>query len=168
METILIRAAGPGDDARVGELLVNAYLSTYAKKMPEVFVPERRRADLRDVARQRTLGTVLVAEMEGKIVATVTLARPGDPESHAWTPNTGEIRRMAVEPAFHGRGISRALLGDCVRLAREWKLSALALHVRRGAKGIARMYQANGYVRHPEGDCDLLPEIFLEAYLMEL
>jgi hypothetical protein len=33
--------------------------------------------------------------------------------------------------------------------------------------GVARLYQSRGYVRRAEGDLDYLPEVFLEAYVLE-
>jgi len=40
--------------------------------------------------------------------------------------------------------------------------------VRRGAVGVRALYEARGYQRRPEGDLDLRPEIFLEAFLLPL
>jgi ribosomal protein S18 acetylase RimI-like enzyme len=148
MSTVIVRPARPEDDARIGALLVETFVATYAKKMPEVVVSERRKADLRDVSRQRSVASVIVAETGEAVVGT----------------NTAELRRMAVNPAHQGRGIASALIDECTRLAAEWGASTISLHVRRGALGIARMYEAKGFRRAPEGDCDWLPEIYLEAY----
>jgi hypothetical protein len=51
--------------------------------------------------------------------------------------------------------------------AREWRVDAITLHVRRGAAGVARIYERRGYLRAPEGDRDT-PTVFLEAYLLSL
>lgn len=46
----MIRVARPEDDAVIGEILVNAYVSQYARKLPHIVVDEARKADLRNVA----------------------------------------------------------------------------------------------------------------------
>ena len=43
----------------------------------------------------------------------------------------------------------------------------VCLHVRRGNRGVARLYMDRGYVRAPEGDLDL-PEVLLDAYYLVL
>src|SRR5204862_16307 len=48
MAEVVVREARPEDDPVVGEILVAAYLTRYAQKMPEVVLTERRIAELRD------------------------------------------------------------------------------------------------------------------------
>src|SRR4051794_8850725 len=134
MTSIQIRQAIPQDDSRIGELLVESFVSTYARKMPEVVVTDSRKRDLRDVAGKRDRNaSVLVAELGGEIVGTVTLFPPTDPTSRAWTPNTCDLRYMAVDPAYQGKGIARLLLDEAKNEALRWNTSGICLHVRRGA-----------------------------------
>jgi ribosomal protein S18 acetylase RimI-like enzyme len=79
------------------------------------------------------------------------------------------MRFMAVAAEAQGRGVAQALLEESKRVARD-ELGAdfIALHVRREATGVARFYMRAGWERRPEGDRDLLPEIFLEGYLLKL
>ena len=163
---LVVRPARPEDDASVGELLIEAFVETYARKLPEVVVTERRKAELRAVADKRAVAHVWVAELDGQLVGTVSLWPPNAPGSEAFIPDAADIRHMAVSPRHRGLGISRALL-DAAE-ARAWELGARAicLHVRREATGVAGVYRARGYQRRPEGDLDYLPEVFLEAYLL--
>jgi hypothetical protein len=147
----LIREARPEDDAAIGELLVEAYLTQYAKKLPEVVYTEERKSSLRDVAAKRAVASVLVAEVDGEVAGTVSLFPPGAKDSEAWTPNTADLRHLDAAEA----------------LARKWGVDAVALHVRKGVAGVARMYMQRGYVRTPEGDL-VLPTVSLEAYLLRL
>jgi predicted N-acetyltransferase YhbS len=160
-----IRWAIPGDDPRIGELLIESFVSSYAKKMPDVIVTETRKADLRNVAPKRESHCVLVAERAGEILGTVSLFRAGDSASRAWMPNTADLRYLAIDPRAQGQGLSKPLLDAAVEIAREWKASAICLHVRRGATGVAGVYSKYGFSRSPEGDVDLLPEISAEAFL---
>ncbi|MBZ4417516.1 GNAT family N-acetyltransferase [Myxococcus sp. RHSTA-1-4] len=163
----VIREARPEDDAVVGELLVEAFLTQYAKKLPDVVYTEERRRELRDVASRRKVASVLVAEVDGEVAGTVALFPPGAPGSEAWLPNAADLRGLATSVRYHGTGLGRPLLDAAEALARRWGVDAVCLHVRRGAVGVAGMYMKRGYVREPEGDMPL-PTVYLEAYVLRL
>jgi predicted N-acetyltransferase YhbS len=163
----VIREARPEDDATVGELLVEAFITQYAKKLPEVVYTEERKRELRDVASRRKVASVLVAEVDGEVVGTVALYPPGAPGSEAWLPNAADLRGLATSVRHHGTRLARPLLEAAEALARRWGGDVVSLHVRRGAEGVARMYMKRGYVREPSGDLDL-PTVFLEAYVLRL
>ncbi|MCP3102482.1 GNAT family N-acetyltransferase [Myxococcus sp. K15C18031901] len=163
----VIREAGPGDDAAVGELLVSAFTTQYAKKLPEVVYTEARKQELRDVAARRAVASVLVAEVDGEVVGTVALFPPGAPGSEAWLPRAADLRGLATAVKYHGKGLAKPLLDAAEALARTWDVDAVALHVRRGAEGVGRMYMKRGFQRVPEGDMSL-PTVYLEAYLLPL
>jgi ribosomal protein S18 acetylase RimI-like enzyme len=167
MSEVVVREARPEDDGVVGEILVSGYLTRYAQKMPEVVLTERRKAELRDVASKRKEALVLVAELDGKVVGTVAIWAPGAAASEAWLPNACDLRHLAFDPAVQGRGLSKPLLDEAERRAREMDAKYVCLHVRRGNKGVASLYMKRGYVRAPEGDLDL-PEVLLDAYYLTL
>jgi ribosomal protein S18 acetylase RimI-like enzyme len=160
----LIRAARPEDDEAIGTLLVEGYLSAYARKMPEVVVDEQRKRDLRDVASKRAVARVLVVEERGRVVGTVALWPAGAPGSEAWLPGFCDLRHLATSPDVQGRGLSKPLLDEAERLARE-ELAApgICLHVRRGNEGVRRLYEQRGYQRDPAGDLEL-PTVSLLAF----
>lgn len=164
--SLLIRPAVAADDLALGELLVAAYLAGYARRLPEVVLPAERLAELRAVAHKRSIASVLVAELAGRIVGTVALFAPGAESSQAWLPNAADLRHLATHPSVHGQGHSAALLDAAERLAREsWEVDAVCLHVRRGNQGVARLYQARGYQRDPAGDLEL-PLVSLLAFAL--
>jgi predicted N-acetyltransferase YhbS len=163
-----IREARPEDDEQIGALLVEAFVTSYAREMPEVVVTEKRKKDLRDIVTKRQRACVLVAEDHGRLVGTVTLFPPGAETSEAWLPNAADLRHLAIDLRMRGQGVANALLDETERKAREWGCEGICLHVRRGAHGVARVYQKRGYRRSAAGDLDRLPEIFLEAYFLPL
>ena len=164
--TFKVRRAEPGDDAAVGEVLVRGYVTAYAQKMPYVVVGEQRRKDLRAVAEKRAVATVLVGELDGQVVGTVAIFRPGAETSEAWLDNAADLRHLATDPSVQGRGFAGPLLDEAERIARdEWRVAAICLHVRNGNRGVARLYQARGYVRDPKGDL-AYPEVSLDAYAL--
>jgi predicted N-acetyltransferase YhbS len=165
LERLVIREARPEDDAAIGELLVDAFITQYAKKLPEVAYTEERKRNLRDTATKREVAKVLVAERAGRVVGTVALWPPGAPGSEAWLPNAADLRHLATSVELHGQGLSTPLLDEAERMARAWGVSAICLHVRRGADGVMRMYQRRGYVREPSGDLEL-PTVFLVAFVL--
>jgi len=147
---VIIREATAADDAATGELRVRAYGRRYAEQ--GIAVPEGRWADLRDAAATRAQATVLVGEEAGRLVATVALYPPGTKDNESWIENAVDLRFFAIDPELQGRGFSKAILDA----AEEWVWRAgyntICLHVRREAKGIARIYEARGYRRDPHGD----------------
>lgn len=167
MGEVVVRDARPGDDEVVGEILVSGYLTRYAEKMPEVVLTERRKAELRDVASKRKEALVLVAELDGKVVGTVAVWPPDAAASEAWLPAACDLRHLAFDPAVQGRGLSKPLLDEAERRARQMGARHVCLHVRRGNKGVANLYMRRGYLRAPEGDLEL-PEVSLDAYYLTL
>lgn len=162
-----IREARPEDDARIGEILVNAFVTAYAQKAPELDVPEWRRAELRDVASRRGPALILVGELGGEIMGTVALFRPGAPGSEAWLEGFADLRHLAVDPALHGKGMSGPLLDEAIRMAREdWKCKGVTIHIRRGASGLVGFYSERGFSRDPSGDLIRQQNVFLEAYTL--
>lgn len=172
---IVIRHAQPEDDAAIGELLVSAFVTGYAKKMPHVVVTDERKRELRAVAEKRAVAIVLVAELQGPagpigadaaraIVGTVALWPAGAPGNEAWLAGACDLRHLATDPSFHGRGLSRLLLDAVEEIARE-QLGAkvICLHVRRGNEGVTRLYEKRGYVRDVSGDLEY-PTVSLMAF----
>lgn len=167
MSELIIRDARPEDDEIIGELLVDAFVTKYAVKMPEVHYDDARKQQLRATAEKRRTAKVMVAELDRKVVGTVSVFAPGSAGSEAWRPDAADLRHLATLPEVHGRGYSRPLLDAAEKVARELGAKAICLHVRRGAHGVARLYQHRGFVREPSGDLDL-PTVYLEAFLKKL
>ena len=148
-------------------MLVEAFVTQYAKKLPEVVYTEERKRELRDVAARRAAGKVWVAEVDGEVGGTVMLLPPGAKGAQTWLPNTADLRQLATAVRFHGTGLARPLLDAAEAHARQWGLDAVTLHVRRGANGVMRMYEHRGYVRDPAGDLEL-PTVSLMAFARRL
>ena len=79
---------------------------------------EMEDSDLRMVADPalytRGGGRVITAHLDGRVAGAVALKPHGDGEDMRW-----ELTKMAVDPAFHGRGVGAALLEEAHRVARE-------------------------------------------------
>lgn len=161
----IIRPARPEDDEVIGELLVDAYVTGYGRKMPHIVVTEERKAALRDVRSKRGFAIVFAAELQGEVVGTVSIFPPGVSESEAWVAGAADLRHLAVAPGFHGRGYSEELLNAAEQAAWQLGVPAICLHVRRGNEGVAALYRRRGYVRASEGDLEL-PTALLDGYVL--
>jgi ribosomal protein S18 acetylase RimI-like enzyme len=64
-------------------------------------------------------GTLLVAEREGAVVGTVTIALPGTPFAEISRPDEAEIRMLAVAEDARGAGVASQLMDACEAYARE-------------------------------------------------
>ena len=168
LNEMIIRDAAEADDATVGELLVHAFLTQLAKKLPDVSYSPERLADLRNQSAKRACASVLVAEIDGRIVGTVSLYPAGASGSKAWIAGAADLRLLAIHPEFQGRGLSGKLLDAAEELARRWGVPAICLHTRQGASGVAELYESRGYVRDETGDLDHRPSVYLEARLLRL
>lgn len=160
---VCVREARPEDDAVIGELLVEAFVTRYREKLPHVVYGEERKQELRAVAAKRAAATVLVAELDGRVVGTATLVPPGAPGGRAWREGAAELRHLATASDLHGAGLSAPLMDAVEALAWRSGATGICLHVRRQAGGVGRLYARRGYVRAPEGDL-LLPSVELDAY----
>jgi len=66
-----------------------------------------------------TLRDFTVVELDGQIVGCGAL--------HFYTPETGEIRSVAVKPGIQGRGIGRRLVEQLEAEARQYELASIFL-----------------------------------------
>ena len=98
--------------------------------------------------RRLTDGHALVAEIDGRIVGTVTYYRP-DPESD--TPVyrdsvTFSFGQFGVDPEFKGRGIGRALHSAMIAAVVDSGAKYIALDTAAPAADLIALYERWGYV----------------------
>jgi GNAT superfamily N-acetyltransferase len=84
------------------------------------------------------LDLVLMAIAEDRVIAFVT-ARDHDDE-------VTELRMVAVLPAWRGRGVATALVGQQIARAKRWRPGTLATWVPEG-RPAAAVYRALGFER---------------------
>lgn len=96
---------------------------------------------------------LLVAEQDGEIAGAVAHLGPGRPRAAFFPPEWSVIRMLVVDPRRRGQGAGRALVEECLRLARDAGAPAVGLHTSPVMASALRMYEALGFVR----DADLPP-----------
>lgn len=140
------RVAHEKDAAILGELTERAY------RADGFLNSEKYAARLRDAATRMAEATVLVAELDGKIVATVTLAVHGSPWAEIAQPDELEVRMLAVAPEVRRRGIAEKLMSAAMNHVRNLGLNALALSSETTMSGAHRLYEKLGCIRQPDRD----------------
>jgi GNAT superfamily N-acetyltransferase len=147
-----IREATKQDDLVVGEFLINAFDTTYGKKMPSAALSQDRKTDLMDIASRREGGGVWILELGNQMVGTFSLLHPRSNLADSWISDSAVLRCVAIAPEFHGYGLSERILLESEQIARLWGMRALCLHVVAGSKGVARVYEQFGFLRDARGD----------------
>ena len=106
-----VRLAHPDEMETVAAIAYRAFQSFRLRVDPQI--PESRARDSRrEWVRNGFKGraeAIYVAESENHIVGFALL------RSKAGTEKIGEIELIAVDPAFHGRGIGKALVAEAIR-----------------------------------------------------
>lgn len=114
----------------------------------------------------------IVAEVNGQIAGAVLLYPAGFQEpvvDGLSEPNPWPVvRLLAVPPAFRGRGIARALMGECVRRAALCGSAAIMLHSSGVMEAALGLYLRMGFVRDSGLDLRVAPDVIIDGYRLDL
>jgi ribosomal protein S18 acetylase RimI-like enzyme len=142
--------------AAAGEATARAYREFQGPEWPGGATYIERIAD---IAGRAGVATVLVAVVDGVVVASATLElteriRPSSPEPLA--PDEAHLRMVGVSPEHRGRGIARRLVNACVDLARAAGKARLTLETAPVMVDAQRLYMSMGFAptaerRLPDG-----------------
>ena len=86
-------------------------------------------------------GEIFFAVCEGKAIGTVAMISAPD--------NMSELAKMAVSPAFHGRGIADKLMKACIDHARAAGKRAIWLESNTILEPAIKLYRKHGFVETP-------------------
>jgi len=164
-----IRDARPSDHDVILALTLAAY-QEYAPLMPAHWGGYRQNilSTLADVKPAEQI----VAEQHGHMVGTVLLypagtvfpSADGLPVTLRWP----EVRLLAVTPGARGQGVGTALMGECVRRARQAGAAALTLHTTDIMEAAIRLYERMGFMRASELDFHPAPGATVKGYRLKL
>ncbi|NOX24189.1 MAG: GNAT family N-acetyltransferase [Actinobacteria bacterium] len=161
---MLIRDAVESEFDEIGELTVRAYAN-----LPNLELRDDYRGVLMNVARRAQSNRVLVAEDEGVLVGTVTfVSDPTSEEAEFDDPDAAGIRMLAVDVAYQGRGIGRALTEACVMAARTAGRQRVILFTLDAMVVAQSLYRSLGFVRDTRRDWEPVPDVSLIGYAIEL
>ena len=109
-------------------------------------------AELLDAAGRIAGGRVLVAEVDGLVAGTVTLAPPGSPFAEITDGTELEVRMLATVEHARRLGVADRLMDGAEADARERSLLGVVLSTEPAMQGAHRLYERRGYVRRPDRD----------------
>ncbi|HEU5037838.1 MAG TPA: GNAT family N-acetyltransferase [Nocardioides sp.] len=159
---VVVRRAEPADLTAAGEVTVAAY-AEFTEGPDDHYL-----ALLRDAARRDREAELWVAEREGEVLGTVTIALPGSPWREIATDDEGEFRMLAVSPAARRQGIGEALTRLVMDRFRELGFRSVVLSSLAQMTAAHRVYERHGFRRVPERDWSPVPGVDLIAFLAEL
>jgi GNAT superfamily N-acetyltransferase len=147
----VIRLARPEDLEAVSAVNRAAYAEYAAFLEPERIA--RYLDNAGDVWSRLDESDLLIAELDGEIVGSLTYFAPG-PRAAAqrWPAEWAGLRLLAVAPSARGLGIGRLLMEASIERARAEGAPVIALHTTEMMEIARNMYERMGFVRVPEYD----------------
>jgi len=156
-QDITIRPARADEFATLGKLLVGAYAALPG--MPSPAEQPDYYAMLANVAARTAKPALIVfvaLDDAGHLLGSVDfiddMAQYGSGGTASAVPNAVGIRLLAVDNAFRGKGVGKALAQFCIERARELGKTRIVLHTTRAMQTAWAMYERLGFVRFPEID----------------
>jgi ribosomal protein S18 acetylase RimI-like enzyme len=109
-------------------------------------------AELLDAEARIAGATVLVAEDDGRAIGTATATQAPSHLANIARPGELEVRMLGVVASARGKGVARALMGWCEKLAVERGMQAVVLTTEPNMTQARRLYEGLGYLRTPQRD----------------
>ena len=163
----VIRPATMEELPEIGTMVVAAF-AQYRHEAPAPLF-EAYLEQSRNLAARWHIGKLLVAEIEGRIVGTVTFFPDAGAEELGLPEGWAGFRTLAVHPAARGRGIARALSAMCVDAARARSTRTVAIHTAPFMRTACGIYEQIGFRRGPVLGLDLgAQDIPVIAYRLDL
>jgi ribosomal protein S18 acetylase RimI-like enzyme len=156
-----VRRARPDDHEAAAELTAQVYRS--AGYSTEQYEPA-----LRDIGSRAATATVLVAEVDGHMAGTVTVASRGGEWAEQAVAGEAVIRMLVVDPAARGAGLGEALVRACLEEARADGCSLVRLSSQEAMTDAHRLYERLGFLRTPGFDWSPEPGVELRTYALPL
>lgn len=128
----------------MGALHVRAWRAAYRGQMPDAYLDgldSAARADMwrRSAANPRDRSRVLVAELDGAVVAFAAVGPSGEP------PEVGQLYAINVDPDRQGHGVGRMLLAAAQEALTGLGFTEAILWVLPGNDRARRFYQLAGW-----------------------
>jgi ribosomal protein S18 acetylase RimI-like enzyme len=140
---LLVHPADAVQLALADAIACRAY-AEYEKDFPD-WVPHLRRGlPMTDLARE---ARILVAEIDGAVAGAVGYVAPHRDRHAVFPRDWAVLRFMAVDPGHRRKGVARALVEECTRLARSDRAEVLGLFTSPAMTTAFALYLRMGFVR---------------------
>jgi ribosomal protein S18 acetylase RimI-like enzyme len=146
---LTIRPAVEADFPAVARITGDSYLSAgYFDDAAHPYMVK-----IMDVASRARQATIWVAQREGAVIGSVTLARAGEPYADIALPDELEFRMLVVDPAVQRSGAGKAMVDAIVSHARTLPgIRGVALTTGQTWESAHGLYRKTGFQRVPERD----------------
>ncbi len=125
--------------------------------------------DILNVRSRLAVAELIVAEINSKLVGTVTLyLNISHPSETGWPEGWAGIRLLAVHPKYRREGIGRILMEECIRRCRDRGIATIGLHTTEIMYVARRMYERMGFIHIPKFDFHPSPGVVIAAYHLDL
>ena len=160
---LVVRPADRSELAAVGRLTLEAYVANGYVVEDDFYA-----AHLLDAAARADDAELLVAELDGDLVGTVTFCPEGSSFCEVAGPGEGEFRMLAVAPSARRQGAAEALVAACVGRSRSLGYSAVVLSSLPVQVEAHRLYGRLGFRRTPDKDWSPAPGVDLTGFRLDL
>jgi GNAT superfamily N-acetyltransferase len=143
MPTTNLRLARQDDRRAIAQLMVAAYEEFEASLTPANWA--LMMTNLERVVTSAGEGSLLVAEVDGRVGGTVTYYPPGPKDYNRVPLEWAVIRALAVHPACRRCGTARRLTEECLRRARQDHAPFVGLHTSELMVAARAMYEEMGF-----------------------
>jgi predicted N-acetyltransferase YhbS len=168
MLALNIRNSRPDERDAVLNLTLSAY-EEYASRMR---FWKYYRKDIVATLEKPGPGEQIVAERDGDVLGSVLLYPAGtvfsSPDGDTITLRWPEVRLLAVAPTTRGQGIGTALMGECIRRARDSGAQFLVLHTNSIMSAAIHLYERMGFDRYPDLDFAVDENVTVMGYRFDL
>ena len=157
------REVSPADDLAALTMLIRSAYAPHAASGLRYWATHQ---STEDAAKRLAAGHGFVGEVNGRVVATVTLRR-AEPDSKVELlrePETWSFGQFAVAPEHKGKGFGKQVHDFALFYAATQGCTKMALHTAQPASALIAMYQAWGY--KVVGTCDWRPHTNYLSVLM--
>ena len=146
---ITVRPAVESDFDVIARITRDSYLA--AGYFEDADHPYMRQ--VQEVAERAAKATIWVAERDGQVVGSVTLAVAGEPYADIALADELEFRMLVVDPAAQRSGAGKAMVEAIIDHARSLEgINAVALTTGKTWESAHGLYRKTGFQRVPERD----------------
>jgi GNAT superfamily N-acetyltransferase len=163
---ISIRPAVEADFDAIARITADSYLAAgYFDSADHPYMQQ-----IQEVAARAAKATIWVAERDGQVVGSVTLALAGEPYADIALADELEFRMLVVDPAVQRSGAGQAMVQAIIEHAKSLDgINGVALTTGRTWESAHGLYRKTGFRRVPARDW-LIPgtDIKLLVYRLDL
>jgi ribosomal protein S18 acetylase RimI-like enzyme len=164
---VIIRPIEPAEYEELGAMTVESYTKLEAHVHEPDY--EAELADVRVRAEAPATIVYVAVDDDGRLLGGVTHAIDHtSPYAEATPVGAAAFRMLAVAPAAQGRGAGKALVRACIARARDDGKTSLVLHTTTWMTTAHRLYESLGFERTPDRDWQVMPDLLLLAYRLDL